>query len=98
MVCSGLSTAWRLASWPTRRSPVLVNATTDGVKRLPSLLIMTVGLPPSITATTEFVVPRSIPTAFAIPHLTIYIVVMAHFVLPQGQCQAQRAERDAVRS
>src|SRR3954447_7905288 len=65
MVFSGLSTAWRLASCPTRRSPVLVNATTDGVKRLPSLLIMTVGLPPSITATTEFVVPRSIPTAFA---------------------------------
>jgi hypothetical protein len=25
-----------------------------------------VGFPPSITATTEFVVPRSIPTAFAI--------------------------------
>ena len=29
MVFSGLSTAWRLASWPTRRSPVLVNATTE---------------------------------------------------------------------
>src|SRR5215475_4833408 len=66
MVLSGLSTAWRLASWPTRRSPVLVNPTTDGVKRLPSLLVITVGFPPSITATTEFVVPRSIPTAFAI--------------------------------
>jgi hypothetical protein len=26
---------------------------------------MTVGCPPSMTATTEFVVPRSIPTAFA---------------------------------
>src|SRR5712671_5772749 len=66
MVFSGLSTAWRLASWPTRRSPVLVNPTTDGVRRLPSLLIITVGLPPSMTATTEFVVPRSIPIAFAI--------------------------------
>src|SRR5712691_6142596 len=71
MVFSGLSTAWRLASWPTRRSPVLVNATTEGVKRFPSLLIITVGFPPSITATTEFVVPRSMPTAFAIPHLTM---------------------------
>src|SRR5215475_3572215 len=66
MVFSGLSTAWRLANWPTRRSPVLANPTTEGVKRLPSLLVITVGFPPSITATTEFVVPRSIPTAFAI--------------------------------
>src|SRR5437870_5742890 len=65
MVLSGLRTVWRLASWPTRRSPVLVNATTEGVRRLPSLFIITVGFPPSITATTEFVVPRSIPTAFA---------------------------------
>src|SRR3979411_296192 len=69
MVFSGLSAAWRLASWPTNRSPVLVKATTDGVVRLPSLLIITVGLPPSITATTEFVVPKSIPTAFAITNL-----------------------------
>src|SRR5215831_7363454 len=59
MVFSGLSTAWRLASWPTRRSPVLANPTTEGVKRLPSSLGITVGCPPSITATTEFVVPRS---------------------------------------
>jgi hypothetical protein len=29
-------------------------------------LIITAGCPPSITATTEFLVPRSIPTAFAI--------------------------------
>src|SRR6266704_285414 len=80
MVFSGLSTVWRLASWPTRRSPVLVNATTEGVKRLPSLLMITVGFPPSITATTEFVVPRSMPTAFAIPHLTMCILRIAHCV------------------
>src|ERR1700676_4244435 len=66
MVFSGLRTACRLASCPTNRSPALVKATTDGVNRLPSLLITTVGLPPSITATTELVVPKSIPTAFAI--------------------------------
>src|SRR5215472_1766778 len=65
IVFSGFRTAWRFASWPTRRSPVFVKATTDGVRRLPSLFVITVGLPPSITATTEFVVPRSIPTAFA---------------------------------
>ena len=61
MVFSGLVTAWRLATCPTRRSPVLVTATTDGVSRLPSALVMTTGWPPSMTATTEFVVPRSIP-------------------------------------
>jgi len=36
-------------------------ATIDGVSRLPSGLVMTVGSPPSMTATTELVVPRSIP-------------------------------------
>src|SRR5215510_872650 len=66
MVFSGLSTAWRRAICPTNRSPVLVKATTDGVRRLPSLLMTTVGLPPSITATTELVVPKSMPTAFPI--------------------------------
>src|SRR5689334_9848731 len=66
MVFSGFNTACRLASWPTSRSPVLVKPTTEGVRRLPSLLIITVGLPPSITETTELVVPRSIPIAFAI--------------------------------
>src|SRR5437867_7810550 len=65
-VRSGLVIAWRLATSPTRTSPPLENATTDGVVREPSALGMTVGSPPSITATTEFVVPRSIPTALAI--------------------------------
>src|SRR6266446_2745934 len=61
MVFSGLVTAWRLATWPTRRLPSLVKATTEGVVRPPSELVITVGSPPSITATTELVVPRSIP-------------------------------------
>ena len=61
MVFSGLVTACRLATWPTSRSPVLVNATTDGVSRPPSALVMTTGSPPSMTATTELVVPRSMP-------------------------------------
>ena len=66
MVFSGLVIAWRLATWPTSRSPVLVKATTDGVIRPPSALVMTGGSPPSMTATTEFVVPRSIPMILAI--------------------------------
>ena len=60
-VFSGLVTAWRLATCPTSRSPVLVNATTDGVRRPPSGFVMTTGSPPSMTATTELVVPRSMP-------------------------------------
>src|SRR5712692_5777583 len=65
-VFSGLTAAWRRASWPTRRSPVLVKATTDGVVRPPSAFGMTTGSPASMTAITEFVVPRSMPTVFAI--------------------------------
>ena len=61
MVRSGLVMAWRLATWPTMRSPVLEKATTDGVVRLPSALGMTTASPPSMTATQELVVPRSIP-------------------------------------
>ena len=62
MVFSGLVIAWRFArSGPTSRSPPSVNATTDGVIRLPSALVMTSGSPPSMMATQEFVVPRSMP-------------------------------------
>ena len=61
MVFSGLVTDWRLATCPTSRSPFLANAATEGVVRPPSWLAMTTGLPLSITATTELVVPRSIP-------------------------------------
>ncbi len=63
-VFSLLRTACRRASCPTRRSPVLVKATTLGVRRPPSALGMTTGSPPSITAMTELVVPRSMPTTF----------------------------------
>src|SRR6266853_3695338 len=61
MVFSGLVTDWRLATWPTRRLPSFANATTEGVVRPPSEFVITVGSPPSMTATTEFVVPKSIP-------------------------------------
>ena len=64
-MCSGLVMAWRLATWPTSRSPSFVNATTDGVMRLPSSLAMTLGSRPSMIATTLLVVPRSIPMIFA---------------------------------
>jgi hypothetical protein len=57
--------AWRFATWPTMRSPERLTATTDGVVLPPSAFAMTVGSPPSMTATTLFVVPRSIPITFA---------------------------------
>src|SRR5215213_6883312 len=60
-VRDGLVTACRLAGWPTRRSPSSVKATMDGVVRAPSAFSMTFGVLPSITATQEFVVPRSMP-------------------------------------
>src|SRR6266436_8199622 len=71
-VFSGFVTAWRLATWPTRRSPVLVMATTDGVVRAPSWLGITTGSPPCMTATTEFVVPKSMPIILLICNLPIY--------------------------
>jgi hypothetical protein len=69
MVFSELITAWRLAVCPTKRSLFLLNATTDGHNRPPSAVVMTVGWPPSMTATTLLVVPRSIPMIFPIAML-----------------------------
>src|SRR5438105_15077870 len=72
-VFSGLTAACRRASWPTRRSPDFVKATTDGVVRPPSAFGMTTGSPASMTAITELVVPRSMPTVFAIFRLLEYL-------------------------
>jgi hypothetical protein len=51
-----------------------VNATTDGVVFVPSALTMTFGWPPSMTATHEFVVPRSIPITFDIFGLFLSLI------------------------
>src|SRR3954452_6945841 len=83
--------ACRRANWPTRRSPFSVNATTDGVVRAPSALGTTEASPPSQAAMTEFVVPRSIPTARAISDLRCdesgslggHLVVDDQFVAPR---------------
>ncbi len=61
MVLVGLVIAWRFAAWPTRRSPLLLNATTEGVVRAPSEFSRTTGSPPSMTDMQELVVPKSIP-------------------------------------
>src|SRR5882724_7208557 len=57
--------AWRLAIWPTRISPPLANATIDGQRLPPSAVGMTTGLPAWTAATTELVVPKSMPTILA---------------------------------
>src|SRR5690606_19831018 len=62
-----LVTAWRLAAWPTSRSSS-VNATTEGVVRPPSEFSITRAWLPSMMATQEFVVPRSIPMTLAMLH------------------------------
>src|SRR5689334_20171669 len=64
-VFSGFVIAWRLAGWPTRRSPFFAKPTTDGVVRAPSAFAMTTGSPPCMIATQELVVPRSIPITFS---------------------------------
>ena len=71
-VPSGLVMAWRFATWPTMRSPVLENATTEGVVLPPSALGMTMASPPSITETQELVVPRSIPMILDIVKFLLY--------------------------
>ena len=62
----GLVIACLFAGSPIFLSPLSANATTEGVVLLPSLLIITAGSFPSITATHELVVPKSIPIIFPI--------------------------------
>src|SRR5208282_2423225 len=85
-VFSGFVTACRFATCPTRRSPPLVIATTEGVVRAPSWLGITTGSPPCMTATTELVVPRSIPIILLIAPL-----LLAGGELPRGK-QGEPAE------
>src|SRR5882757_11068946 len=63
----GLVTIWRLLAAPTTTSPSAFHDTIDGVVRPPSWLWITVGSPPSSTATQLFVVPRSIPMTRPMP-------------------------------
>src|ERR1041385_7559259 len=87
-VFCGFVTACRFATCPTSRSPSFVKATTDGVTRPPSALGMTTGSPPSITATTEFVVPRSIPMIFSAMTTAPYLWVDARSEHPVAQASA----------
>src|ERR1700739_2981909 len=65
----GLVAAWRLAGCPTSASPSLLKATIEGVVRSPSLFSITRGLPASMMATHELVVPRAMPITFSMSAL-----------------------------
>src|SRR5215210_5792948 len=65
-VLDGLVTAWRFADCPTSRSPFLAKATMEGVVRAPSAFSMTRVSLPSMMATQELVVPRSMPMTLLI--------------------------------
>src|SRR4051794_5617266 len=65
-VLEGLVTAWRFADWPTSRSPLSEKATMLGVVRAPSAFSMTLTSLPSMMATQELVVPRSMPITLLI--------------------------------
>src|SRR5579871_4889878 len=94
IVRSGLVTACRLAGWPTRRSPSSVNATIDGVVRAPSEFSITLGVEPSMTATHELVVPRSMPITFAI----LFPLFLRGTAGPQSARALKEALRRAVQA
>lgn len=60
-VLAAFVTACLFAGIPTNRSLSAVNATTEGVVLEPSAFSITLGVFPSMTATQELVVPRSMP-------------------------------------
>src|SRR5438270_8731657 len=89
--------ACRLATCPTSRSPVFVKPTTDGVVRPPSSFGMTLGSPPSMTATQELVVPRSIPIILAITGSFHFYKCFEFNVLTLALWNIMRIECDVVK-
>src|SRR6266568_9639550 len=76
-VSFGLRTNCLFATSPTT---CVFGSTTDGIVLRPSAEWITLGAPPSITATHEFVVPKSIPIIFPIlyfPFLFLLLLVRA---------------------
>src|SRR2546427_8296820 len=88
--------ACRLAICPTRRSPVLAKAITDGVRRLPSALGITCGSPPMTTAMTELVVPRSMPTTLPICMTPLRAFVSSRLLTRHVQNAAGRRQNAAT--
>ena len=66
MVSCAFVTACLLAGWPTNFSLFSKNATIEGVVLAPSAFSKTFACEPSMIATHELVVPRSIPITLLI--------------------------------
>lgn len=60
--------------------PSAVKATTEGVVLIPSAFSITLGAEPSITATHELVVPKSIPIILSIAENCLETVLKSDFV------------------
>jgi len=84
--------AWRLATWPTRRSPLSVNATIEGVVRPPSALGSTLASLPSMMATTELVVPRSMPITLLIGIASLSGIFSNLPVVQKGHSQSSQLQ------
>jgi hypothetical protein len=80
IVLVGLVIACLLAGSPIFLSPLSRNATIDGVVLLPSSLAITTGSLPSMTATHELVVPKSIPIILPIFYNCILFLMIIFFV------------------
>src|SRR6267142_3408937 len=85
----------RLAGCPTRTSPSSVKAAMEGVVRQPSAFSITLGLLPSITATHELVVPRSIPMALVMTYLLSVSVFRSQEQPDEGARLHRSREDDA---
>src|SRR5690554_8236701 len=94
MVFVGLVTACLFAGSPTLISPPSTNAITEGVVLFPSALGITVGSLPSITATQEFVVPKSIPIILLI--IVLFVVYYLCCVFLISSSISQRSEERRV--
>ena len=92
IVFSGFVMLWRLAGCPTSTSPLSAKATIEGVVRAPSEFSMTFAALPSMTATQEFVVPRSMPIAFAIAILLSFTVLRVD-PMPSGSAETRSSRR-----
>ena len=79
MVLSGFVIDCLLAGSPTKSSPSLENATTDGNALpptvAPSAAGMIVGFPPMTTAAAELLVPKSIPIILVIIYHHSFFVI-----------------------
>ena len=81
----GLVIACLFAGSPTFLSPLpsTKKATIDGVVLFPSLFGITTGSFPSITATQEFVVPKSIPIILLIIFIFNFLLVLLTRIMPK---------------